>query len=155
MVYTHNMKGMKAGRRGLTLRVRRVARRASGGRKSFGMLILSVEMALSRVIGTGRMCISALPSLLMGIGLPAAGKHREWVMHVLDTNTHSLGAETTAGYDLDCQCPDVDHNKPLISTYMCVNLTFTLYACSVCGSTVGKRLIKLFSGQHDRIRDKW
>jgi hypothetical protein len=77
MVYTHNMKGMKAGRRGLTLRVRRVARRASGGRKSFGMLILSVEMALSRVIGTGRMCISALPSLLMGIGLPAAGKHRE------------------------------------------------------------------------------
>ena len=77
MVYTHNMKGMKAGRRGLTLRVRRVARRASGGRKSFGMLILSAEMALSRVIGTGRMCISALPSLLMGIGLPAAGKHRE------------------------------------------------------------------------------
>ncbi len=80
MVCTHNMHGMKrmkAGRRGLTLRVRRVARRASGGRRSFGMLILRVEMALSKVMGTGRMCISALPSLLMGMGLPAAGKHRE------------------------------------------------------------------------------
>ena len=57
-----------------TLRVRRVARRASGGRRSAGMLTLSVEMALSRVKGTGRICISALPSLLRGIGLPAAVK---------------------------------------------------------------------------------
>jgi len=79
MAYAHNMhgmKGMKAGSSVLTLRVRRVARRASGGRRSFGMLILSVEMALSKVMGTGRMCISALPSLLMGIGLPAAGTQR-------------------------------------------------------------------------------
>jgi len=36
------------------------------------MLTLSVDIALSRVSGTGRMCISALPSLLRGIGLPAA-----------------------------------------------------------------------------------
>ncbi len=79
MVYVHNMhgmQGMEAGRSGLTLRVRRVARRASGGRRSFGMLILRVEMALSKVMGTGRMCISALPSLLMGMGLPAADTQR-------------------------------------------------------------------------------
>lgn len=68
---------VKPGSSVVTLRVRRVARRASGGRKSFGMLILSVEMALSKVMGTGKMCISALPSLLMGIGLPAADTHRE------------------------------------------------------------------------------
>ena len=69
----HGMSGVKPGSSVLTLRVRRVARRASGGRRSFGMLILRVEMALSKVMGTGRMCISALPSLLMGMGLPAAG----------------------------------------------------------------------------------
>ena len=60
----------------LTLRVRRVDRRGSGWRRSVGRLTLSVEMALSRVSGTGSTCISALPSLLNGIGLPAAAAQR-------------------------------------------------------------------------------
>ena len=60
----------------LTLRVSRVARLASGGLKSFGMLTLSVEIALRRVKGTGKMTISALPSLLIGMGLPAAHTDR-------------------------------------------------------------------------------
>lgn len=65
----------------LTLRVSKVARLASGGLKSFGMLTLSVEMALRRVKGTGRMTISALPSLLIGMGLPAAHAHRQtWLV---------------------------------------------------------------------------
>ena len=88
MAHAHNMhsrSGVKPGSSGLTLRVRRVARRASGGRRSLGMLILSVEMALSKVMGTGRMCISALPSLLMGIGLPAAGENGHCVTFGLDS----------------------------------------------------------------------
>lgn len=56
----------------LTLRVSKVDRRGSGWRRSVGRLTLSVEMALSRVRGTGSTCISALPSLLSGIGLPPA-----------------------------------------------------------------------------------
>lgn len=55
-----------------TLRVSKVARRGSDCRKSLGKLTLRVEMALKRVRGTGRTCISALPSLLNGMGLPAA-----------------------------------------------------------------------------------
>lgn len=59
----------------MTLSVSRVERRGSGWRRSLGKLTLSVEMALSRVRGTGSTCISALPSLLSGMGLPAAATH--------------------------------------------------------------------------------
>ena len=65
-----------------TLRVSRVALLASGGRRSEGMLTLRLEMALSRVKGTGRITISALPSLLTGIGLLAACTHSK-AQHLL------------------------------------------------------------------------
>ena len=67
-----------------TFRVSSVALLASGGLRSLGMLTLRVEMALRSVNGTGRMTISAFPSLLIGIGLPAAQTHTHTHSHLLN-----------------------------------------------------------------------
>ena len=87
----------------LTLRVSRVDLRGSGWRRSVGRLTLSVDMALSRVRGTGSTCISALPSLLSGIGLPAAAAHRTHHQFIFIHANLSADCMNVSGSRSTCQ----------------------------------------------------
>ena len=66
--YIRLLQRAKAGIEALTLTVSRVSLRLSGGRRSGGTLMRSVDMAVTRLSGTGSTCISAAPCFMAGFG---------------------------------------------------------------------------------------
>ena len=90
------------------------------------------------------------------------------MVYVLDVSAHSLVAETIAGYDVDCQRPDVDRvlwrwsgphrtalalapmTTPLLSAHTFLSTWSLQRMHAVRGSTVGKRPMMLSSEQQDR-----
>ena len=89
------------------------------------------------------------------------------MVYVLDVSTHSLVAETIAGYDVDCQRPNVDRvlwrvghiaqpwpwhhmTTPLLLAHTFLSTWSLQRMHAVRGSTVGKRPMMLSSEQQDR-----
>lgn len=68
---------LRAGGEAPTLTVARVSLRISGGRRSGGTLTRSVDIAVTRLSGTGSTCISAAPSFPAGSGFAPAPAQAE------------------------------------------------------------------------------